>query len=193
MIETKEKREIEKPPKPKKSSIYKVGSLHYVTIKFETETEIIDEGTPMKIISVDDEAKTIKCKDYKGRDYQVDSYYLWEEEIKKYPNCFKIMLMKINNLFCQLYENVGGYNDFTEDKVRLALFNAAGLLLLIGLAFESLLVLIPVMFIILLFLLTFFLLENPLYTKENLKELKILFNQKGAKTGSEAITKDKGE
>lgn len=35
--------------------------------------------------------------------------------------------------------------------------------------------------------------KDLLYTKENLEELKILFNKKGAKTGSEAFTKDKGE
>ena len=101
MIKTKEKVNSQSENNLKSEPLYsklKIGSIYELKWDVETETEILCEGTPLKVLSVDETNKTVECEDYRGKSHFIESQSLWvDEEIKKYPNPFKILLWKINN------------------------------------------------------------------------------------------------
>lgn len=175
--------EKRKKEKPQPSTIYKVGSIHPVACWGEkTETDTIYAGTPMKIISVDDETRTIRCEDYKGREHQFKPVSLEKNEIKKYPSHFKIMFKKIFNLW-KLEDEDPISIDIKGSNVLNIIFFIAGVLFFVGLASKNLLLIfIPVIFAILLFslCLLYLISDDPLYKPQNLKELKILLTRKEA-------------
>lgn len=178
------------------SSIFKVGGIYQLERRFDEETEFLTAGTPVKVLSIDEEKETIECEDYRGKSHFIESCFLDVEEIKKYPNPFKVLQWKIKNYLsgdtfyllsksgaiiflyiafsCFVISNIFSLDDVTITHITLSALIISGLLI-----------------ILCMFDIYFF--KNPLFIKENLKELKILFNKKGAKTGSEAFTKDKGE
>lgn len=187
------------------STILKIGSIYTLTISVTSssmeKTEILYEGTPVKIISIyDEKTKRVECVDYRGVHHFINSDYLSTSEIEKYPHRIKIKIRQLINFFageqpqtflfgiilgliaiisiCLFRGTIVQINKdvFPEETEELIIF------------FSALNVAIGILKLI-----TSIIGKNLLYTKENLKELKILFNQKGAKNGSEAFTNDKGE
>ena len=200
MIKTKEKVNSQSENNLKSEPLYsklKIGSIYELKWDVETETEILCEGTPLKVLSVDETNKTVECEDYRGKSHFIESQSLWvDEEIKKYPNPFKILLWKINNYLSD-YANYRALRVGSIILLGIAIISyfLSGINSLYNLAMTSVCVLSlfisGVLLVILLSDMCF--IKNPLFEKENLKELKILFNKKGAKTGSEAFTNEKGE
>ena len=176
------------------SSIFKVGGIYQLERRFDEETEFLTAGTPVKVLSIDEANETIECEDYRGKSHFIESCFLDVEEINKYPNPFKVLRWKINNYLsgdtfyllskfwatiflcigfsCFVISNIFSLDDVTIAHITLSAMIISGLL-------------------IILCMLDIYIFKNPLFIKENLRELKILFNKKGAKTGSEAFTKDK--
>lgn len=184
---------------PKINAIYKLETS--VTSSSLKKTEILYEGTPVKILSIyDEKSKRVECVDYRGVHHFIDSDYLSTSEIEKYPHRIKIKIRQLINFlagklpqtylsiimvgsyaimfFCLLIGTIGLINSDVFPK------ETADMVVI----FTALPTTIGIIKLIISFIG-----KNLLYTKENLKELKILFNQKGAKTGSEAFTNDKGE
>ncbi len=199
MIKTKEKVNSQSENNLKSeplSSKLKVGSIYALKWDVETEIEILCEGTPLKVLSIDETNKTVECEDYRGKSHFIKSQSLSaDEEIKKYPNPFKILLWKINNYLSgdTLFHlaRAGAIIFFCIGVSCFFIFNNSSL----DNATENITLsamTISALFIILCWL-DIPIFKNLLFIKENLKELKILFNKKGAKAGSEAFTNDKGE
>lgn len=190
-------KEIKKQYVTPESNILKIGSIYTLTISVTSssmeKTETLYEGTPVKIISIyDEKTKRVECIDYRGVHHFINYDYLSDLEIKKYPNQLKIVLNRIKNI---LSDKI--FRAVICGVILICFLTSFGICMLPDLIIDT----VPIVDIIILgaietlgviFLFLVHPEKNLLYTKENLRELKILFNKKGAKTGSEAFTKDEG-
>lgn len=177
-----------------------IGGIYPLCEDIEDNEEKLCEGTPLKVISILDDNYNLKCEDYRGVKHYLHHSYLYSNRIETYPSHFKVTMMKIRN--------------FIGDEYIKALILAIGIFIffftLIGMLFftfimsytgrstltnsEQIFIYCGIGISLFLFMITIAVRDiecNPVYTKENLKELKILFNKKGAKNGSEAAQKIK--
>lgn len=177
-----------------------IGGIYPLCEDIEDNEEKLCEGTPLKVISILDDNYNLKCEDYRGVKHYLHHSYLYSNRIETYPSHFKVTMMKIRN--------------FIGDEHIKALILAIGIFIffftLIGMLFftfimsytgrstltnsEQIFIYCGIGISLFLFMIIIAVRDiecNPVYTKENLKELKILFNKKGAKNGSEAAQKIK--
>lgn len=177
-----------------------IGEIYPLCEDIEDNEEKLCEGTPLKVISILDDNYNLKCEDYRGVKHYLHHSYLYSNRIETYPSHFKVTMMKIRN--------------FIGDEHIKALILAIGIFIffftLIGMLFftfimsytgrstltnsEQIFIYCGIGISLFLFMIIIAVRDiecNPVYTKENLKELKILFNKKGAKNGSEAAQKIK--
>ena len=177
-----------------------IGGIYPLCEDIEDNEEKLCEGTPLKVISILDDNYNLKCEDYRGVKHYLHHSYLYSNRIETYPSHFKVTMMKIRN--------------FIGDEHIKALILAISIFIfffaLIGMLFftfimsytgrstftnsEQIFIYCCIGISLFLFMIIIAVRDiecNPVYTKENLKELKILFNKKGAKTGSEAAQKIK--
>lgn len=167
-----------------------IGGIYPLYVDIEDNGEKLCKGTPLKVISILDDNYNLKCEDYRGVKHYLHHSYLSSNRIETYPSHFKVTMMKIRNFFV--------------DEHSKALIQTIGIFMfffaLIGMLFfafimnytgrstftnsEQIFTYCCIGISLFLIIITIAVRDiecNPVYTKENLKELKILFNKKGAK------------
>lgn len=152
------------------------GNIYALQSDYSDDTVEISEGTPLKIISVkNSKVKMLECEDCMGTKHFVPQQYFSNEEIKDYPKLFLIIKVKIKNL-C--------YNISFERKLSSYLISAIIIVLMVLCAnyiskpyniFCGLFLLLVGIFFLIDW--DFFFDYDPLFTKEHLKELKILLQR----------------
>ena len=167
-----------------------IGGIYPLYVDIEDNGEKLCKGTPLKVISILDDNYNLKREDYRGVKHFLHHDYLSSNRIETYPSHFKVTMMKIRNyfadesikalilgigvfmfffalivmLFFTFIMNYTGRSTFTNSE-QIFIYCCIGInlfLIIIRIAVSGIEC-------------------NPVYTKENLKELKILFNKKGAK------------
>ena len=177
-----------------------IGGIYPLCEDIEDNEEKLCEGTPLKVISILDDNYNLKCEDYRGVKHYLHHSYLYSNRIETYPSHFKVTMMKIRNfigdehikalilaisIFIFFFALIGrSFFTFIMSYTGRSTFTNSEQIFIyccIGISLFLFMIIIAVRDIEC----------NPVYTKENLKELKILYNKKGAKTGSEAAQKIK--
>ena len=170
----------------KEEQMPQTGDIYSLNTAIEDNGEKLFEGTPLKVISIIDSNYNLECEDYRKEKHFLHYDYLSCKKIETYPNSFKILVKKINNILANEV-----FGDITKifaisSFIVLALYGG-----IIGLKTEfygTPLTNEDITFMLCSFclVLIFGVISSyssicwcePLYTKENLKELKILLNYK---------------
>lgn len=154
---------------------FDIGRIYTLKNDIWREDKILAKGTPLKIISKHQFGKFIICENYRGKEYYISPEHLDNKEIKKYPKSFLIAKKKTTNLFCKV--------NLEDSHISIIIFGIIMIITGVCTPFIS----IPYNFLfcfILLIIGIFFLMDwnfffdyDPLFSKEHLKELKILLQR----------------
>lgn len=163
---------------------YVIDSIHYLVSDYEDNDEILFEGTPIKVLGGCEDK--IKCEDFRGKTHNIFCDFIYYEEIRKYPRKLDIIMRRIINFLARelpqtflSYFMLGSYAIMflcllsgTITQINSDIFPKETTYMVVF--FTALAVAIGIIKLI-----VSFIGKNLLYTKENLKELKILFNKMG--------------
>lgn len=161
-----------------------IGGIYLLNTAIEDKGEKLFDGTPLKVISIIDSNYNLECEDYRGKKHFLHHDYLSCKKIETYPSSFKIVAKKIENIIADdIFEGLGKVFAVISFIV-LAIYGGS-----IGLENEYYGTSVTnedIIFILCSFCAVLFFgvissfssicWIDPLYTKENLKELKILLN-----------------
>lgn len=158
---------------------YKINGIYSLCRDYLEINEKLTKGTPLKIISKNYFGIFFVCEDYKGNRHYISPEYIDSKEINNYPNIFVIISNRCQNTLCQLNQDLASYHIVLIEVIAYFVFALTAKTVtnfcLTALTFGNIIMLTLLFGPLLIDSLNFN--YNPLYTKNNLKQLKILINQ----------------